>query len=144
MTWTATYGTAVSYLTTELNALADAGWALSAVITNNVTALDELVDIPLVLASAVTAGTGSPSVDIYLLPIADGTTDDNPPGASAGAIPAGKFVGAIPAIASASFTSGTLRGVVLPPGKYRIGAQNNLGVAMPATGNTLKGYPFNP
>ena len=143
MGWSATYGTAVSYLTTELNALADAGWALSAVI-DNATALDELVDIPLVLASAVTAGTGSPSVDIYLLPVADGTTDDNPPGASAGAIPADKYVGSVSAIASASFTSGTLRGVVLPPGKYRVGVQNNLGAAMPATGNTLKGYPFNP
>ncbi len=134
------YGTAVTALTTELDALADDGWALSAVLDNG-TSRYLYADALLKLSAAVTAGSNSPLVEIYLLRIPDGVTDIDPPGSTAGAIPQGYRVGVIPAVASASFSVGALD-FLLSPGKYRVGAKNSLGVALPATGNTLTLYPY--
>lgn len=138
--WNA-YSAAVNYLTTELNSLANGGWALSGLINNSVN-LRVYSDIDVVLSAAVTAGSGNPTLDLYLIPAPDGTNSANPPGGTAGAVPVTYFVGAIAANASASFTRGTLRGIILPPGYFRIALQNNLGAALPATGNTAKGYEY--
>lgn len=139
--WSA-YQTAITAITgTDLNSLADAGWVLGPEIDNG-TNLYLYGDLELVLSSAVTAGSGSPSVDIYLMPYKTTGAPPNPPGTSAGAVPVSYFRGAIAANASASFTRGVFSGLVLPPGYYRIALQNNLGVALPASGNTCQLHPY--
>lgn len=141
LTWTP-YGSGIALLSTGLDALADGGHAMSAEIDNG-TARNLYLDLVLDLASGVTAGSGAPGVVVYLLPSpGDSAVYPTPPGTSAGAAPASYSVGRIAAIASASFQRGVLRGVVVPPGKYRVQVLNELGVAMPASGNTLTGYPY--
>ena len=136
-------GTAYSG-STSLSALANGSWATSgATLIDNSTNLKLYCDIEVVLASAVTAGSGAPNVSVYLIPAPDGTNLATPPGSSAAAAPGIYFVGNILANASASFTRGTLRGVVLPPGKFALLIQNNLGVAFPtSSSNTVTGYTY--
>ena len=140
--WTA-YGAGITLIAgTSMNALGNGSYALGAEIDNG-TDKDEYLDIVLKLNSAVAAGAGVPAVDVYLLPCPDGTNYPTPPGGSAGATPTIYLAGSIPAIASANFTIGVLRGVILPPGKFKVEARNNLGVAFPASDlNELKGYKY--
>lgn len=127
----------------SMNALANGSWALGSAIDNS-TLRYPFGDIELVLSSAVSAGSGSPVVEVYLLPSADGgTTYPTPPGGSAGTTPAGYWVGNIIANASANFTSGLLQRVDLTPGFFRIEIRNQLGVAFPSTNtSTLKLYRY--
>lgn len=131
----------------SMNALGLAAYASSAQNSgapiDNTTTLALYMDIGLTLSSAVTCGSGAAFVSVWLIPSLDGGTSyPTPPGTSATAPPAGMLAGNIQAVAGASFTSGVLRGVVIPPGKYHTVMQNNLGVAFPSTGNTLLGYRY--
>ena len=141
--WTA-YGAADTLITgADMNSLANGSWATGVdTLVNNGTDLKLYMDIDLALASAVTAGAGSPRVDVYLIPVPNGTNPPNPPGTTAQAAPIPSYVGGILAVASASFTRGSLRGIVIPPGSFGIIVQNNLGVSFPASGNTLLGYRY--
>ena len=130
---------------TSLNALANGSWATSGAtaLISNTSAGKLYADIEVVMASAVTAGSGAPHVAVYIIPAPDGTNPATPPGTSAAAAPAGYLVGIIQANASASFTRGTLRGVVLPPGTFVCLIQNNLGVAFAASAsNTVTAYTY--
>lgn len=146
--WTA-YGTADTLMVgASMNALANAAYASSAQNSgtpiDNTTTLALYMDIMLTLSSAVTCGSGLAYVSVYLVPSLDGgTTYATPPGTSATAPAPGLLVGNISAVGGASFTSGVLRGVVIPPGKYHTVIQNNLGVTLPATNTcTLLGYRY--
>ncbi len=131
---------------TSLNALADGAYALGPVIDNTGSGSPDLRlygDFELILPSAVTAGSGSPYVGIYLLPAMDGTNYPTPPGGSAGAAPASYLVGSILANPSASFTVGHYRGAPLSPCALKIMIQNKLGVAFPASNSiSLKLYRY--
>ncbi len=143
--WTA-YNTAdIAVAGASMNALASGSYALGAAIDNTAASFGYLYgDLELVLSSAVTASAGSPYIAIYLLPTMDGSNYPNPPGATAGATPASYFVGTILANASAAFTVGQLRGIVLPPQNFKIEIQNVLGVSLPATStSTCKLYRYN-
>lgn len=125
------------------NLSSGSGWANSgSTLLDNSSDLYQYMDIELVLAAGVTAGSGNPRVDVYLVPAPDGTNVANPPGTSAGATPGHYLVGSILANASASFTRGTLRGVILPPGKYLIAINNQLGAAFSTGTHSLTGYRY--
>ncbi len=141
--WTS-YGSADALVVSaSLSAIASGAYVMGGNINNSVQR-NLYMDIELKLSSAVTAGSGQPSVILYLLPSADGgVTYPNPPGSTAGAAPASYYVGSINAVASSAFTSGLLRGVLLPPGYFRILLRNSLGVAFPtSTSSTLSGYRY--
>lgn len=127
----------------SLNALANGSWISGSVVDLS-TPKPLYLDIDLVLSSAVSAGSGRPRVDIYLLPVLNGTNAPSPPASTTAAIPDCYFVGSIVAVASANFTRGALRGVILPGnGKFVVGLQNNLGVAFPPTNTSaLNGYYY--
>lgn len=135
------YGTAVTALSTELSGLADGGWAVGPLL-NNTTNLDLYAVLDIVLSAGVTVGANDPRLDLYILPAPDGTNSPVPPGTTSGAIPISYRIGAIAANPSASFTRGNLRQAIILPGYFRIGLQNNLGVALPASGNVLSMYPY--
>lgn len=124
---------------TVMNATASAAYKIGDAIDNRPVTLGSLYgDLELILSSAVTAGTGTPHVAVYLLPSMDaGTTYPTPPGGTAGLTPSNYMVGTIMANASAGFTAGHLRGIVLPPFHFKILIQNNLGVAFPSTNTSV-------
>jgi hypothetical protein len=130
-------------LIASLGNVANGGWATSgATFLDNGTNRRLYMDVDLVLASAVTAGSGAPRVDLYLVPVPDGTNAPTPPGTSAGATPVHYLAGSILANASASFTRGAVRGLILPPGKFLVLVQNNLGVAFGTGTHALEGYQY--
>jgi hypothetical protein len=138
----ATPAAAQTVLSTELNALSSGSRSGVGTESDNATDLYEYADIELALNSDVTCGAGSPYVKVYIVPATDGTNYPNPPSGS-GAVPENYFVGTISANASATFRRGILMGVVLPPSKFKVAIEQVLGVAFPATTNTVKLYRYN-
>lgn len=140
------YGSSITLIAgTSMNAVTTGSWMTSgATLLDNGTNKDQMCDIELVLASAITAGSGTPRWDIYIIRAPNGTTAMTPPGTSAALTPGSYFVGSILANPSASFTSGSLAGVVLPAGKFVVTAQNNFGATTPTSdSSTFLAYPFN-
>ena len=100
------------------------------------------VDLYMELGSAAFTGTGS-GIEIYLVPCVDGTnyptwtgsvsTDEteNTP----------HYVGFMATTASTAAQKMTLRGVELPPGKYKWAVRNRGGVGLNAAGNALYWRP---
>jgi len=134
------YATIASLLTTELNALADAGFsAASAAQGADGTGGPLYGDFELVLASL------NPTVytiaELYLIRAADGTNYEDAPSATNPASNAyvGTFIGS-DATAAARLV---LPKVELPPGLWKAVIKNTAGVAMGATLNTLKVRPYN-
>lgn len=121
---------------TSLNALANGAYALGAAINNTPTdgsvVSYDLGDLTITLSSAVTLGTGAPSLVVWILPAVDGTNYPNPPGATAGAAPL-SLSHTYQQVASASTTTIVCPDVPLPPYSFKVQIQNNLGVALPAT-----------
>ena len=67
-----------------------------------------------------------------------------PPGNAQAVAPANLLVGTISMIASTSTSYMVLRGIVLPPSKFKINIQNNLGVAFPtSSSSTCLLYRYN-
>lgn len=137
-------GTPATVLSTELNSLASGTTATSGLGTeyNNTTGLYLYADCLLLLGADATAAAGYPFISLYLVPLSDATTYPNPP-ASTGLIPENYRVGNFVAVPSTTFRRATLRGIVLPPFKFKMGLMNVLGAAFNATGNTVVIYPFN-
>lgn len=140
----ATVGTPATVLSTELNSLASSAAATSGLGTeyNNATGLFLYADIVLLLGADATAAAGYPFISMYIVPATDGTNYPNPP-ASTGLIPENYRVGNFVAVPSTTFRRGIIRGVVLPPTKFKCGVMQVLGAAFNATGNTVVIYPFN-
>lgn len=128
------YGTIVSLLTTELNALANGSAATgSAAGSDAVTAAELYGDFELALASLTP--TGTPSCDLYLIRSADGTNyEDATP-------PPNSFVGTFTTTTGAGVKRSVLRDIPLPPGLYKPILVNNTNVALAASGSTLKVRP---
>lgn len=121
---------------TSLNNLADGAYALGAAIDNRPTAGSvfsyDLGDLTITLSSAVTAGSGSPYITVWVLPAVDGTNYPSPPGGSAGAAPAG-LSQIFPMVASVSTQTIICPDLRLFPYLCKIMILNRLGVAFPAT-----------
>ncbi len=110
----------VSLLTTELNSLANgAATAASSAIANQ-TNLDVYADIELVLASLspVAPNYGT----LYILAAIDGTN--------------------YPSATAATAQRIVVRHVLLPPATFKVVYYNQAGVALNATGNTIKAITY--
>lgn len=122
---------------TALNGLTNTSYALGAAINNTptdgTTISYDLADFTMTLSSAVTTGSGSPSVSIYLLPLVDATSYPTPPGGSAGAAPLNYLVGTYQGVPSTSTSTISVLNIPIPPYSFKIMIQNNLGVTFPAT-----------
>ncbi len=137
LNWTTYNAADIAVAGASMNALGGSGsFALGAAI-DNTSLLYTDADLLIVLSSAVTTGSGTPTIQVWLLPALDGTNYPAPPGASAAAAPSNLLAGTIMAVPSVSTSVLALRGIILPPSLFKIQIQNNLGVAFPATNTSV-------
>lgn len=129
--WSA-YDAITTVLSTELNALANNGVAVSAAQDNG-TNLRLFADYELALTYAV-APTAGAAVELYLVPSVDGTNYPDTTDPIAGTA----LVGVFPLRAVTTAQRIALRGVLLTPGLYKLALKNAAGQAMGASGHTLK------
>lgn len=125
--------------TRTLTSLADTEWTDLSDEIDNSSLKYLFADFELVLGSA--AFTGSDSVvEMYLLPSVDGTNypDWTGDGTADEQEHNVHFVGSFTTSGATAAQRLTLRNVAMPPGKFKIGIRNNAGVALAASGNTLK------
>lgn len=136
------YATPVSQLTTELNALANNAASAASAAYDNSTNLDVYADLFLHLASL--SPGAAPRVDIYILVSIDGGT--NYPSATGTVIrnQTDQLWRSIPIDTTAATAQDiVVRGLLLPPGKMKFVLDNQSGVALGATLNTLKISTYN-
>jgi len=130
--WTAYNAADTAIASASLNALGGSGsYALGAEI-DNTTGLYLLGDLVITLSSAVSVPAGAPNVIVWILPAPDGSYPV-PPGTTAGAASVSLIAGTIVMVPSVSTSKMVCRGLVLPPSKFKIQIQNNLGIAFPST-----------
>jgi hypothetical protein len=133
-------------MTTELNSLANGSMAIASSALDNSTNLDQYADFSIVCntGGTIIVPAGQPYMGIYLYPLngdgstyGDGQSGANAPGSS-------YWVGNISIRPSATYApSGTLRGVLLPPGQFKPVVYNQFGVALNASTNVLKWRTYN-
>lgn len=139
LTWGSCFGA-------EVNSLGIGNAIASSVVISNATPLDVYCDFSLSLGS-VTTIAGPPYVGLYFYILnADGTSYGDGQFASAAAGPPSTTyqVGSIAAPPGVTAViTGSLRGIVLPPGSGKFVIWNNLGVALAASANTLSYRTYN-
>lgn len=133
-----------SLMSTELNSIASGNAILGGTSVSNGTALDIFADFSLVLASAAFVAPNYIGLYLYALNDDGSTYGDGRFGSSAaGPPPSNYFVGSIGLVAATQAQSGTLLGVVIPPGTWKPVLYNQGGVALASSGNTLKYRTYN-
>lgn len=131
VTWTA-YNTADNIGGTAFNSLADGSGAISSEVDNS-TGLYQFADLEVTMGSAVTSSGLDARIDVYLVPTYDGTNYPTPGGATT--FTGSQYVGSISSVetvgtvAVTNYTNGTLRQILLPPTKFKIGLVNELGAS---------------
>lgn len=132
VTWTA-YGTADDVGGTAFNSLADGSGAIASEIDNS-SDLKRWGDLEVTQGGAVTSSGLDARIDVYLIPVYDGTNYPVP-GSGGTTFTATYFVGSISSVdtvgtvAVTNFTNGVLRSILLPPTKFKIGLVNELGAS---------------
>lgn len=129
---------ATSYLTTELNSLADAGNVLGAAIDNS-TNKYLYHDIEISLASAAFTG-GDAHIKIYVLSQVDASYPDGDASIDP-VITNPVYIGQIRAATAAQVI--VIRDIELPNGNFKYLFENNGNVALASSGNTVKYRPHN-
>lgn len=125
-----------SYLTTELNSLADAANKLGAAIDNS-AGLDMYADVEISLAAQGSARSAGAYVAVYLIPSADGGTtyayggDSLDPGAN-------HLVATVPFDAATTARDQLATMIPVPPGHFKLLIQNQTGQALAASGSTVQ------
>ena len=128
----------VTVLSTELNALANNTLSAASGAIANQTNLDAYADFELVLASLSPAAGAY--ITLYLIEAIDGT---NYADATNLRLKTSQFLGVFPLDTTAATAQRiTLRNVVIPPSAFKIVLDNQAGVALAASGNTLKMLPY--
>jgi hypothetical protein len=128
-------GTPTSALTTELNSLANAAATAAGTAQDNSTNKD-LWAIFVLSVTFGTAPTAGATVDLYILPSADGGT--NYADAVVAATPArGMLVGSFSCRAVTTAQVMIIDNVPIPE-KFKMQVVNNSGQAFPASGSTVK------
>jgi hypothetical protein len=138
LTWTN------AFTGSTLNSIASGNAILSDLQIDNSSALDIFADVSIALASAFFV---SPNfIGVYLYPLnQDGTTyGDGRFGASAAGPPASTYwVGNIVIVAATSVQEGMVRGIIMPPGKFKFLLYNQGGVAFSSSGNVCLYRTYN-
>lgn len=130
--------------TTGLNSIASGNAILSATQVDNSSALDIFADVEVVLASL--AAVAPNYVGVYFYPLnSDASTygDGRFSSSAAGPPPSSYWVGNAIMVAATQAQQGTVRGIILPPGKGKFVLYNQMGVAFASSGNTLKYRTYN-
>jgi hypothetical protein len=131
-------------MTTELNSIASGNAILGGTAVSNQTALDLFADFSLVLASAAFVAPNYIGIYLYALNGDGSTYGDSRFGSSAAGPPPGNYaVGNIGIVAATQAQTGTLLGVLMPPGTWKPVLYNQGGVALASSGNTLKYRTYN-
>jgi hypothetical protein len=136
-----TPGTADTLATgASLNALADGSGVVGSEVDNS-SDRKTMMDIWFKVDTDRTSSGTDARVDFYLIPAPDGTNYPDPPGSTAADITGTYYIGQISSVKRnntvTNFTSGALRGVVIPPFKFKVVVFNELGVALPSNNNTI-------
>ncbi len=138
--WTAAFGTST------LNSLTNGNALISDVQIDNSTNLDTLMDVSFSLGS-LTTGTGVPYIGLYLYPLnQDGSTyGDSRFGSSAAGPPPMDYQVAVNGFAASTTAvlTGCVRGIVLPPGKFKLVLHNGAGANLASSANTVKYRTYN-
>jgi len=134
------YPAATTYLTTELNALADGGNKLGAEIDNTANG-DMYMDLELYVAEQGSARGSGAYVALYILPSVDGTNycyggDSLDP-------PANTWTANFLLDAAVTARYATLTHILLPASKFKLLLINETGQAFAATSTTLKYTIYN-
>jgi hypothetical protein len=130
--------------TTTLNSIASGNAILSGTQIDNSTNLDVFADVEVVLASLAVVAPNNVGVYLYPLNSDASTYGDGRFGTSAaGPPPAQYMVGTIGLVVATQAQQGTLRGIIMPPGKFKFVLHNQAGIAFAASGNTLKYRTYN-
>jgi len=135
--------TAVSWSANGFDALTDNEWTDASDEINNSLGY-MFADFEFNLGSAVFPAATDNAIELYIIPSVDGT--NYPDWTGGGTINDEQennqyFVGSVTILQGTAAFRGALRGVELPPGKYKIGIRNRAGVTLNAT-NTLKWRPW--
>lgn len=153
--WVAGNGVGLSWTTAinsaDLASMANGRTVLSSVADiANGTNLDQFMDVSVrcaIASSTIAAGASLP-LWIYAL-LDDGATYGDgqlaTPGTPANLTPTFPPVRVIPLVAAASQTTlvGIARGILIPPGSFRLALQNNSGFALTAGTQTVKYRTYN-
>lgn len=141
LTWTACFAAA------DINSLANASSVLSnqGDITNQ-TALDIFADISFSLGSVTTVAPNK--LDFFIYPLnQDGSTyGDNQltAGSQAAVTPSSSlWVATFICPVGTQALDGICTGLIIPPGTFRFALQNNAGVTLAASSNTIKYRTYN-
>jgi hypothetical protein len=129
----ATLRAAASALTTELNALANAGFSAAGTAIDNATNLDEWAQCEIILSSLTpTAGA---TLTLYMVCSLDGTNyEDAPSSTNPGTHMAVATVALNAVVGAKRLVTPQFQ---IPPCKFKLVLQNNANVALGATGNTV-------
>lgn len=130
-------------LSGDLDSLGDNTWSpLSSEIDNSTTGY-MFADLELYLASLIPTGADA-AVEVYLVPSIDGTSYPNYLISSSNDAQENNqyFVGSFTLESSSGVFRATLRGIELPPGKFKFGVRNRANVGLASSGNTLKWRPW--
>lgn len=146
--WIAGSGVGLTYTdafsTATLNSIASGNAILSDLQIDNSTALDMFADLSIVLASAAFVAPNFIGVYFYPLNKDASTYGDGRFGTSAAGPPNSCYwVGNIGLVAATQAQEGTLRGIILPPGKGKFVLYNQGGVALAGSGNTAQYRTYN-
>lgn len=138
--WTA-YDTIVSYLTTELNALADNGNKLGAAIDFTAVGADRKIymDVEVYLPTIDLSAQTNPAIYLWLLARTDGTNYED---GGDSVDPARPPDAIIPIIASNAAHRGFARHILTTPDHGKILFENQTGAALAGSGNTAKYYMY--
>lgn len=130
-------------LGSELNSLANDTWsALSGEFDNSLLGF-MFIDVEFDLASITPTGADA-AVELYLVPSIDDT--QYPTYSEAGSADEQEnnqyFIGSVTLSLDAEIHIHTIRGIELPPGKWKLGVRNRSNVALAASGSTIKWRPW--
>lgn len=138
--WNAPSST-VTVLTTELNSLGSATMSAASSAIANQTNLDIYVDIEVNLASLSPAAGAY--IAVYIALAVDGTNYPAPSAADM-RLSASQLLCVIPIGVTASTAQRVAaRNIVISPGTFKLYLDNQTGVALGSSGNTLKINPYN-
>lgn len=125
-----TPGAVQTYLSTELNSLANAGAVLGASIDN--TAGKAFINLELYLAVQGSARPDGASVRVDILPSVDGTNYND------ATVPCGQQLTQLPLDAAVTARYVTRVCLPIPPTKFKLNITNRTGQAFKADSNTIK------